>query len=133
MRSYQAIGALMIFLGTMLLLAVLPLAVSRLLPDSGLHISRSSIALFGLFCLARAWSDTYATALMSLSRMKILWLYIPFQAVISLAGQYYFSRHYGLNGILLGLLLSFALTAVWILPVYFGKIMTELAAAEERG
>lgn len=73
------------------------------------------------FCL-RVWCDTYAMLLQSMNYLKILWILVPFQAAIGGSAQWYFSNEFGINGVLLGLILSFALTVFWGLPLaYFVK------------
>lgn len=79
----------------------------------------STILLFGLFFIIRAWSDTIAMILQSMSRLKAFWIYMPIQAVICFAGQYILGQKYGINGIALGLIISYLLTAVWINPVAY--------------
>jgi len=84
-----------------------------------------TIILFGIYYAFRAWSDTYAIILQSMSKIKIFWLYVPFQGLISFIAQYSLGSRLGLNGILIGISISFLATSVWILPLTYYKIIRE--------
>jgi hypothetical protein len=92
-----------------------------LAPRTNLTLPITVIILFGIYAVIRVWTDSYAVALQSQNQLKIFWIYVPIQAILSFFGMYFFSLHYGLNGILTGLILSFVLTASWILPVSYFK------------
>lgn len=81
--------------------------------------------LFLLYALLRIWSDTFAMGLLSIGETKILNRYVPFQAIVSIAGQIILGSKYGTTGIMFGLIISFILTAAWILPIKFYKITSE--------
>lgn len=81
--------------------------------------------LFLIYVLLRIWSDTFAMGLLSIGETKILNRYVPFQAIVSIAGQVILGSKYGTTGIMFGLIISFLLTAVWILPLEFYKITSE--------
>ncbi len=132
LRRNQIAGALIIGAGTTGLVCLAPFIFSKCFPQSRLMISQTSIILFGLLFLVRAWSDTYATALMSLNRLRILWISLAIQGVLSLGGQYFLSIEYGLNGIVLGLMASHLLTVVWILPREFHRLRRERSPESPR-
>jgi len=58
-----------------------------------------------------------AVALQALSEVGIFLKVVPLQALLSIGLQWTLAHRLGLNGILLGLILSFVLTVVWILPM----------------
>jgi len=87
-----------------------------------LMISITTGLLTSFYIILRIWTDSYATILQSMNEIKILIYIVPFQALISIAAQYNLGMHYGLNGIIMGLCLSFLLTVVWALPLKFYKI-----------
>jgi len=78
--------------------------------------------LTAFYIVLRIWTDSYATILQSMNEVKILIYVVPFQALISIVAQYTLGMYYGLNGIIMGLCLSFLLTVVWVLPLKFYKI-----------
>lgn len=57
--------------------------------------------------------------LQSMNQLKILWLIVPCQALIGGVTQWYFAEHYGIVGILYGLILSFSLTVLGIASVLY--------------
>lgn len=78
-----------------------------------------------LYIIVRIWTDTYSMALLAFNMAKDLNRYIPFQAAISVTAQLMLASHYGAAGIVFGLIISFLLTASWILPVKFYKLVKE--------
>jgi O-antigen/teichoic acid export membrane protein len=82
----------------------------------GLQISDFSIVLFFVYFCLRIWTDTYAMLFQSRSALKVFWVAVPIQALISLTTQLYLSRLWGINGIVMGLILSYLLTVTWMLP-----------------
>ncbi|EAY1564670.1 transporter, partial [Salmonella enterica] len=62
---------------------------------------------------------TYAMLLQSMNYLKILWILVPLQAIIGGISQWYFSSTLGISGVLLGLIISFALTVFWGLPLTY--------------
>lgn len=78
--------------------------------------------LFLLYMVLRVWSDTYAMALLSCNETSVLNRYVPFQAAISILAQICLGSEFGSPGIMLGLIASFLLTAVWILPRAFYRL-----------
>jgi len=110
------LGMLFLLICTLLVLLLKKPIMLLLAPKLHLILPVVAIILFGFYFLLRVWADTYAMILQSQNHLKILWLIVPIQAVISLTGMWFFSAYFGLNGILFGLILSFLLTVVWVLP-----------------
>ena len=54
--------------------------------------------------------------LQSVGDMSAFWKWVPVQAFISIVAQYLLARRWGIEGVALGLILSFLLTAAWVLP-----------------
>lgn len=69
--------------------------------------------------MVRVWTDTYAMFLMSIGKLKPLWISVPFQAVLSGSLQWVGAVNYGLVGLLCGLIASFLITVSWWLPFSF--------------
>lgn len=112
-----AIGAA--FFLTVAMIFGIPALLPMLFRGEGIVLSLTSIILFGVYICLRAWMDTFAVALQSMNDMAILIKIAPVQATLSIVGQIVFSLFLGLDGILIGLILSSLLTAVWILPRRF--------------
>lgn len=83
-----------------------------------------SLAWFG-YNLLRIWCDTFAMGLLCVGKTDVINRYIPFQAAISIFGQYLLGSAFGLVGVMAGLILSFITTAAWILPWQFFKLTQE--------
>ena len=100
--------------------------ISNVLSSGKIHeLPLYTIILFGIYYAFRAWSDTYAIILQSMSKIKIFWIYVPFQGIISFIAQYSLGTCLGLNGILIGISISFLATSVWILPLTYYKIIQQ--------
>lgn len=82
-------------------------------------ISSHLLAAWLLYVLLRVWCDTFALTQMSAGRLAFLNIYIPFQAAISICAQILLGQRFGAVGVMLGLCVSFMLTAAWILPMRF--------------
>ncbi|MDR3274539.1 MAG: MATE family efflux transporter [Endomicrobium sp.] len=83
----------------------------------------SLILLFGIYITIKAWQDTFMIFLQSISTLKIFWIYMPFQAFINIFMQYFLSKKYGIEGIVIGLILSIILVSIWVLPLKTYKIL----------
>ncbi len=70
-----------------------------------------------LYIAIRVWSDTFATALLSFNHVGAMNRYVIWQSGVSLSAQWILGRYWGAAGIVAGVLLSFLLTAAWILPM----------------
>ncbi|EBQ5464857.1 MATE family efflux transporter [Salmonella enterica] len=87
--------------------------------DINYQVSMLSFMLIGIYFCIRVWCDTYAMLLQSMNYLKILWILVPLQAIIGGIAQWYFSSKLGISGVLLGLIISFALTVFWGLPLTY--------------
>jgi O-antigen/teichoic acid export membrane protein len=119
LRTYLLSALSAAFLLTVAIIVLMPPLLPVLFGSLGVALSRSSIILFGIYVGLKAWMDTFAVALQSMNDMAILVKIAPVHAALSVAGQIIFSVFLGLDGILLGLILSSLLTAAWILPRRF--------------
>lgn len=106
--GFLAFSLSMIFLGDYLM--------NILAPDTGLTIPSLLIIFFGGYFIIRVWTDTFSMILQSMNNLKPLWIFVPFQAIISLILQWQLSIRFGIYGVLSGLILSFLLTVIWALP-----------------
>lgn len=110
---------------TLVVLLGLPLvygmdSIVRLLTGDKIEALPLALTMSWLVYVAmRVWSDTFATALLSCNQVSVLNRYIVWQSLISLTAQWLLGERLGASGIVLGLLLSYLLTAAWILPMRF--------------
>lgn len=115
-RLYLLAGLGTLLIGSLAMAAALPTILHWLAPGLPMQVSILTLALFSAYIGLRIWTDTYAVALQAQSEVGIFLRIVPLQAMISITAQWSLARAYGINGILMGLILSFALTVVWILP-----------------
>ncbi len=116
-RKYLGIGLLFIAISTFCLLWTMPLVVSIVVPRGRIIVPTGVIILFGVYCMLRVWTDTFAMILQSMSEFKSLWIFVPIQAVVTITIQWSCAPIFGLYGILFGLIGSFILTVAWALPL----------------
>jgi O-antigen/teichoic acid export membrane protein len=95
-----------------------------LAPKENIVIGFSFFVLFIIYYIIRVVSDTYSMFLQSINVLKIFWIYTPFRAFISVTAQYFLSLKFGINGIVLGFILAFACTSLWICPYKSYKILS---------
>jgi len=125
LRKHLLSGVIIVVIGTIALIFTKDIISNLLASGKNLFLPAGTIILFGVYYSLRVWADTFAVMLQSASNLKIFWIYIPFQGLISFLGQYFLGRNFGLNGIVMGLILSFLLTAAWVLPFGYYKIIRE--------
>lgn len=96
--------------------------ISKVLTDSKVFISVQSVVFFGLYYLLRVWGDAFAVVIASVNKVRIFYVYMPLQAIISAAAQYYLGQKFGIDGVIAGTALSFIVTAAWINPLFVRNI-----------
>lgn len=99
---------------------------SYFLSHAEFQISIHLLLLMTLYFCIRIVCDTYSIYFQSISRTKILVISAGVQAVISPMLQYYFVQTYGMHGIVIALILTFALTVLWWFPYQYRKINTKV-------
>jgi O-antigen/teichoic acid export membrane protein len=113
---------------TLVVLVGLPLVfgmdfIVRLLTAGKIEALPLTLTLGWLVYVAmRVWSDSFATAMLSCNQVGIINRYIVWQSLISVTAQWLLASRWGAPGIVLGILVSFLLTAGWILPLRFLSI-----------
>lgn len=80
---------------------------------------------FWIYVLLRVWTDTFAMAVQGYGLVSEINKFIPLQALISIISQYFLGSQFGPTGIIFGLIISFILTASWIIPRKFYSITRE--------
>lgn len=96
---------------------------SFLAPEANISPSILFLIIWMIYIVVRLWSDTFSVILQSIGSEKILKKYIIFQAFLSAGLQIFLSSVIGINGLILGVLVSFLLTSAWYLPINYIKII----------
>ncbi|MCC7384157.1 MAG: polysaccharide biosynthesis C-terminal domain-containing protein [Deltaproteobacteria bacterium] len=117
LRRYLVLGlvALAVF-GVAMLWALEPI-LQVLVKSQAASVSTVFVLTLGGLAVARGWTNTYATVLQSTSRVGLLLIATPIQAVINLSLQILLVPRWGSTGLVASLLLSYLATTTWILPV----------------
>jgi O-antigen/teichoic acid export membrane protein len=82
-----------------------------------IELPTSFMILWGVLLAVRMWSDSFYTVLQSIGETNILRKYLVCQAFISVVLQWTLGERFGMEGVLVAIILSFALTCVWYLPL----------------
>ncbi|MDR0485767.1 MAG: MATE family efflux transporter [Elusimicrobiota bacterium] len=102
------------------------LIVSILAPNiDGIDKSFLFLALIVVCMFIRIIYMACGSFLTSINAVRLLWIVLPVMLILNAAFQYYFSKLWGINGIVIGLALSMLLTVSWILPLKIKKILSE--------
>jgi O-antigen/teichoic acid export membrane protein len=121
-RKTILIGIVLVVIFTIIFLLYKNQITALLSPKETVDVPISLILLFGLYYLLRVWCDAFGMVLQSMSYMRPFVIYIPVQAAINIIIQILITKEIGVRGILIGLIISYTLTAVWIAPwVVFRK------------
>ena len=111
--KYSVMGIILVSIYILCVFYFKDFILKILAPNENITVSFSFFILFIVYYIIRVISDTYTMFLQSANVLKIFWIYTPIQAVICITAQYFLSLKYGVNGIVLGLILAFALTSLW--------------------
>lgn len=115
-NRYVFFSIVLVILYSAVLAIFMPYISAILMPGITIVIPTSFIMLLAGYYILRVWSDMYAMVLNSISKLRVMWLYMPVQALLSVGLQFYLASIFGIYGIVIGLMASFVLTAAWILP-----------------
>jgi O-antigen/teichoic acid export membrane protein len=74
---------------------------------------------FMAYLAIRIWTDVHSSALMSGNRVFVATRFAAVQALITAPLEYVFGRQWGAEGVILGLVVGFLLTAAWLFPRRF--------------
>lgn len=129
-RRYIAVGMALALLGIICFIGLKDIIIHTLTPKHALSVSLTTILIFGFYLSIRIYSDTYAMVLQSLNKTNPLWIITPIQAIIGFLCQWNLADHYGINGILIGLCLSFILTAIPGLTFFTRKEFNNLRSTQ---
>ena len=124
-KRYISFGVVVVIVSTLAIFLLQDFILNMLAPDKGFEFPLTLIILFSIYQMVRVWTDTYAMFLMSIGKLKPLWISVPFQAALSGSLQWYGAINYGLVGLLCGLIVSFLITVSWWLPFSFRSIVNK--------
>ena len=106
---------------TIVLINALPFVLNLVAPGFKIVVNTANVYLFAAYIIIRIWSDTFITVMQACNRFKLLLYMLPLQALISIVGQYYLSKQFGMVGILYGLIASYLFTVSVISPINLRK------------
>ncbi|MDR2252013.1 MAG: MATE family efflux transporter [Endomicrobium sp.] len=123
----KCIRALAIFiaLGAISIMFFANFIIKVLAPGLNIDPPLSLIALLGLYTFLLAWQNTFAILLQSMNVLRIFWIYLPPMVAINVLFQYFMSKKYGAEGIVLGLITSMILMSFWVLPAKVYSIINK--------
>ena len=121
MKKNIIFGFFIILIGASIVLLCKDWIVDIIVPGKNVYFSSSLVILLTCYYLIRVWTDTHAVIVNSVSKLKPLMMLVPIQAFFSVVLQIYFVKRYGLNGLVIGLIVSFLLTVSWGLPYYLKR------------
>jgi O-antigen/teichoic acid export membrane protein len=121
-KSIRAL-AIFIALGTISIMFFANFITKVLAPGLNIDPPLYLIALLGLYTFLLAWQNTFATLLQSMNVLRIFWVYLPPMIAINVLFQYFMSKKYGAEGIVLGLITSMILVSFWVLPAKIYSII----------
>ncbi|MDR1417682.1 MAG: MATE family efflux transporter [Endomicrobium sp.] len=129
-KKHLAYVSLFMVLGTACIMIFSKFIIKTLAPGQNIVPTICFMLLIGIYILAKAWQDTFAMFLQSINVLKIFWIYMPLQVIINLLLQYFLSKIYGVNGIVLGLIISTVCVSVWVLFMKVSKVLEEIGINE---
>jgi O-antigen/teichoic acid export membrane protein len=94
-----------------------PLVVRVIAPSLDSQLPILVVVLLTIYIVVRVWTDTFAMILQSMNDLKIFWIVVPLQSILSIGFQILGARWFGLPGMIVGLTLCFMLTVAWVLPL----------------
>ena len=128
-RKTILLGVVLVIVGTGMFLLFRHQVIDILSPRERVDVPVHLIVLFGLYYLVRAWSDVFGMVLQSMSYMRPFVIYIPFQALTNILLQVLITENMGVRGIVIGLIVSYLMTAVWIAPWFVFRRKRQLTGA----
>lgn len=123
-KRLVTISAVVTLAATVFALAARGYVGTFLAPGKDVDIRVTVILGFGAVALIRCVTDPFAIFLQSIGRLTPLILCAAIQAAISMILQWILVDSFGIEGILLALLLSFVFTSAWLLPLASKKLLS---------
>jgi O-antigen/teichoic acid export membrane protein len=124
-KKYLTYSSVFTILGTIFVMLSYKIIINILAPRQNILPTFLFMLLLGIYIIIRAWSDTFTAFLQSVSTFRIFWIYMPIQLVVNFLLQYFLSKVYGVEGIVLGLIISTAFISVWVLFLKTRKVLKQ--------
>ncbi|MDR2457181.1 MAG: MATE family efflux transporter [Clostridiales Family XIII bacterium] len=124
-KKYISTFVIFIVVGTIFVMLFANFIISVLAPGLSINAPFSLIILLGFYTILLAWQNTFATLLQSMNVLKIFWMYLPPMLVVNTLSQYFMSKKYGADGIVLGLIVSMISVSFWVLPAKMYSIINK--------
>ncbi|MDR1523586.1 MAG: MATE family efflux transporter [Endomicrobium sp.] len=122
-KKHLTYASLFMILGTVLVILFHKIIVKILVPEQNIFPTFWFMLMLGIYIILKAWQDTFAMFLQSINVLRIFWVYMPFQIIVNILVQYFLSKKYGVNGIVLGLIISMVCVSIWILFLKTRKVL----------
>ena len=111
------VGLLFSLSWSLVILFAYPQILQFLSPRTEVPVSQNMILLWSIYLGLRVWSDSFFVVLQSFGDTAALFRYMIIQAPVSVALQIVLGLIFGMEGILLGITISFVITCAWYLPL----------------
>jgi O-antigen/teichoic acid export membrane protein len=102
-----------------------PTAIKLLMPSVQINYSSLLVILFFIYTLLTCWGELAKVFLYSINALRVFWIYMPIQILISLPCQFFLSKKFGPEGIVMGFIISILLTIFWIAPLKIKKVLKQ--------
>lgn len=119
LKKCLTFGIAFMVVSFLLIAMLMPFMARVLSPSTQVIIPVLFIILFGVYQVIRVWTDTFSVILQSKNDLSVFLVWTPVQAFFSVAFQLALAPKYGIYGIIIGLIFSFLVTAIWVLPRRF--------------
>ncbi len=100
---------------------LLPPLLATLAPTLRYPLTPVTCVLLALLSGLRLVCDVLSTYFMATNRMRLLLVYVPAQILLAVCGIWLLGTRFGIPGVFGGLVLSYLLTAAWLLPLGFWR------------
>lgn len=87
-----------------------------LIKNTKISLDFYTTLIFCIYFCIKIWTDSFIMILQSINVLKPFWVILPIQILLNIIFQVFFSKQFGMIGIIYGLMLSFLLTTAWYLP-----------------
>lgn len=127
-RRCLVAGLAIVSVGTLGFLATSRLVATLLSPHEPPALPTTLILAYGLYWLLRVWTDVFAILIMSAGRVDYLCRIVPIQALVSVPLAYFGALHFGVLGMLGGMVIGYVCTVAWMMPRYLMRHLVNLEA-----
>lgn len=116
LKRYIVYG-IVFFIGTSVFLVYFMDIILNVLTNGKVLISYKTVLLYGFYQIIAVWVGVFAIFLQSINDTKFIAFWTFIQAIITLPLEYILSSSFGINGLIIALIVSFLLTGACALPL----------------